>query len=306
MTWKNYVLQYNDKNYPLVCTARAIMDNRCLMQSMEHTDMEGKHKAQQWLWGEKGDDYPTSCLYVNHCTVTNISSLLKMCLRCTSRSTSTWETSVRPVPNEFWTGFRARREEGELYQHCRLVSVTSGPWRRPLVSSRSVLAGWRLSQVSLRTESGSLLQVTPSGKFCFHRWLGGSKGSLGYSYPLWISMTASGHLRFLSTKDTSASGTFALWFQLSRTSPIKKLIFLWEKKQVSDSIQYQYSAVMCDYFKGCSDKEVIFLRQFSAPRKDHILGSDLTFSITVAEEFRIALHIYNNLSPSLGDKRSHG
>lgn len=28
--------------------------------------------------------------------------------------------------------------------------------------------GWRLSQVSLRTELDSLLQVTPSGKFCFH------------------------------------------------------------------------------------------------------------------------------------------
>lgn len=43
------------------------------------------------------------------------------------------------------------------------------------------------------------------------------------------------------------------------------------------------------------------------PRKSHTLGRDLAFSIiAVAEEFRIALHIYNNLLPSLGDKCAHG
>lgn len=38
------------------------------------------------------------------------------------------------------------------------------------------------------------------------------------------------------------------------------------------------------------------------PQKGHILGRDLAFSIAVAEEFRIALHICNNLSPSSGNK----
>lgn len=108
------------------------------------------------------------------------------------------------------TSFRAEREKVNFTSTVgSWISVTSGPWRRPLVSSRSVLGGWRLSQMTLRAELDSLLQVTPSGRLCFHHWLGGSKGRLGYIHPLWGSMTASGHLRFPTTKDTFGSGTAA-------------------------------------------------------------------------------------------------
>lgn len=189
MKWHviNYVLQYDDKKYPLVCTARAIMDNRCLMQSMECIDTEGKHKAHQWLWGEKGDVCPTLCLYVSYCTVTNISSFLS------SRAYKYFQEHIY-LRNQYWTlsqtnfglvlrnstSFRAEREKVNFSSTVgSWISVTSGPWRRPLVSSRSVLGGWRLSQMTLRTELDSLLQVTPSGKLCFHHWLGGSKGRLG-------------------------------------------------------------------------------------------------------------------------------
>lgn len=62
----NYILQCNAEKYPLVCIAKVIIDNSCLTQSMQHIDVEEKHKAQRWLWGKRGDDYPTPCLSVNH------------------------------------------------------------------------------------------------------------------------------------------------------------------------------------------------------------------------------------------------
>lgn len=42
------------RNVPLVYTARVIIDNRCLMQTMQHIDVEERHKAQRWLWGKRG------------------------------------------------------------------------------------------------------------------------------------------------------------------------------------------------------------------------------------------------------------
>lgn len=118
-----------------------------------------------------------------------------------------------PTPNKFWSGSlkQVSGQRGKKVNFASTVgsqvSATSGTSRRPLVSSRRVLGGWRLSQMSPRTESDPLLQVTSPGKFSFHHWLGWSKGRLGYCYPLWVSMIASGQLRFLSTKDKFWSGT---------------------------------------------------------------------------------------------------
>lgn len=63
------------------------------------------------------------------------------------------------------------------------VSVTSGPSRRHLGSSRSVLGGWRLSQMSPRTELDSCYRSHPQGSFVFITDLEGAEEDV-VSYPL--------------------------------------------------------------------------------------------------------------------------
>jgi len=78
-------------------------------------------------------------------------------------------------------------------------------------------------------------------------------------------MAAAGRLRFWSTPDTFGSCTavpFSWDFNYPGPHPLKTSLSVGQKKRSPRA-----PAILCDSLEGCSDKELIPLRQFSAPRK---------------------------------------